>query len=301
MRQGLWALLMAGVALAAQSAETAWRVHLGLAYRDVGDIEVDGLRLRNYGSMFTEGGPFGIQNYSVLPGLRDGSGVTADQVRFRGDSEGADGAWSPVLGVQRELWREGALSLSVTASLAFYGFEGETGARGTAGAPGRFRASHYNYLVGGETVLAPPINDSPLPGFSPGTSAAVRLREFRLDVWVVDVGLRGQYDLGRFYVMAGAGPALHWAQSESKVVESGSWNAIPGTGDPGSYRLSRSESDSDLALGVYGSLGAGFQVTDSLAVELEYRRDEVGSAVGTSQARLDLSGDTGILRLVFWF
>lgn len=282
-------------------AESAWRVHLGLAWRDFGDVELDGFKLRNHDAMYREGGPFGIQGYSVLPGLRDGSGVTADQVSFRGGEEEADDTWTPVLGVQREFWRRGNLSLSMTASLAYYRIEADFGAQGSAGAPGAFRASHFNYLVAEEQVLAPPINDDPLPGFSPGTSAAVRLSDFRADVLMLDVGLRGQYDWDRFYLAAGLGPAFYWVQADSEVVESGSWNAIPGTGDPGSYRQSRSDSGSDTALGVYASLSAGVQVTERVAVELEYRRDEVGSEVGTSQAGVDLSGQTAMLKVIIGF
>jgi opacity protein-like surface antigen len=294
-------VLAATGAVALCGAENAWRLQLGVSYRDFGDVELDSYRLRNYGSMAAEGGPFGIQGYSVLPGLRDGSGVTADQVSFRGEGESADEAWSPVVGVQRELWRRGSLSLSLTGSLAYYRTGGELGSRGSAASPGRFRASHFNYLVAGEQVLAPPINDEPLPGFSPGTSAAVRLDEFRLDLLVLDVGLRGQYEWDRFYLTLGLGPAFYWADAESEVVESGAWNAIPGTGDPGSYRLARSDSDSDVAVGVYASLGAGVQLSERIAVEVEYRRDEVGGGVGTSQAELELSGQTGMVKVVIGF
>jgi opacity protein-like surface antigen len=206
-----------------------------------------------------------------------------------------------VVGVERELWRKGPLSLSLTASLAYYRTGGELGSRGTAGSPGGFRASHFNYLVAEEQVLAPPLNDGPLPGFSPGTSAALRLDDFRVDLLVLDVGLRGRYEWERLYLTLGLGPAFYWAEAESEVVESGAWNAIPGTGDPGSYRLARSDSDSDVAVGVYASLGAGVQLSERIAVEVEYRRDEVGGGVGTSQAELELSGQTGMVKIVIGF
>jgi opacity protein-like surface antigen len=292
-------LVLAGVAV--RGGESPWRLQLGVAYRSFGDVELDGFKLRNYDSMYAEGGPFGIQNYSVLPGLRDGSGVTADQVRYTGGSDSADDSWAPVVGVRRELWRREALSLSLTASLAYYSTDAELSAAGSAGSPGHFRASHFNYLVAEGSVLAPPINDDPLPGFSPGTSAAVHLDRFSMDLLVLDAGLLGQYDVGRFYVTAGAGPAFYWADTESEVVESGRWNAIPGTGDPGSYTLSRSASDTDTAVGFYASVGVGFRVIDRVAVEAEYRWDEVSGTVGTSQAGLDLSGQTGMVKVVIGF
>jgi len=295
--------LVLAMAAAAWSwgAESPWRLQVGVAWRDFGDVELDGFKLRNHDSMYKEGGPFGIQNYSELPGLRDGSGVTADQVSFRGAEDSADDTWAPVLGVQRELWRRGSLSLSLTGSLAYYRIEAEFGASGSAGAPGAFRASHFNYLVAEEQVLAPPINDDPLAGFSPGTSAAVQLKDFRADVLMLDAGLRGQYDWKRFYVTAGVGPAFYWAHVDSEVEESGSWNAIPGTGDPGSYRLASSDSGSDTALGVYATIGAGVRVSEQIAVEVEYRCDEVGGLVGTSQAGVDLSGQTGMVKVIIGF
>ena len=84
-------------------------------------------------------------------------------------------------------------------------------------------------------------------------------------------------------------------------MESGAWNAIPGTGDPGAYRRRRDDSGSDTAVGLYGSIGIGVQATERVAVEVEYRRDEVSGTIGTSQAGLDLSGQTGAVRVVIGF
>jgi hypothetical protein len=92
MQHSRLVVLMAWLGAVVWGGENTWRLQLGVCYRDFGDVELDRYRLRNYGSMSAEGGPFGIQGYSVLPGLRDGSGVTADQVSYRGGSESADGA-----------------------------------------------------------------------------------------------------------------------------------------------------------------------------------------------------------------
>ena len=195
----------------------------------------------------------------------------------------------------------GDLSLRLTASLAYYTVDADLAAQGGTGAPGQFAANHYNYLVADGRVLAPPINDNPLSGFSPGTSAAFQLSDFKMDLLVFDLGLRAQYDIKRFYVAAGVGPAFYWAETDSETVESGSWNAIPGTGDPGFYRLERSDSGSDLDIGLFASLSAGVHVTQHVSVELEYRFDEVSGKAGTSQAELDLSGQSGLLKVVFDF
>jgi hypothetical protein len=43
------------------------------------------------------------------------------------------------------------------------------------------------------------------------------------------------------------------------------------------------------------------QLSERIAVEVEYRRDEVGGGVGTSQAELELSGQTGMVKVVIGF
>ena len=301
MRTRLLTALLTAFATGMQAADYGLHLQVGAAYRTFGDVQVESAKLRNYDAMYSVGGPLGIQGYSRLPGLRDGSGVTADQIMYLGGDASTDNVWAPVLGVQKDLWRRGALSLRLTAGLAYYAVDAELGAQGGSGAGGPFAAAHYNYLVADERVLVPPINDAPLPGFSPGTSASFQLSRFEMDLLVLDVGLRAQYDIQRFYVAAGIGPAFYWAESKSSTTESGAWNAIPGTGDPGFYRQEHSESGSDTALGVYVSLSAGVHITPRVAAELEVRADEVGGTSGTSQAALDLSGQSGLLKVVLDF
>ena len=301
MGQRLLTALVTMFAMGVLCEDYGLHLQLGVAYRSFGDVQVESFKLRNFDSMDRPGGPLGIQGYSVLPGLRDGSGVTADQVAFRGGDAATDNAWAPVLELQKDLWRRGALSLRLTAGLAYYTVDADLNARGGAGASGQFAAHHFNYLVAEQTVLVPPINDAPLPGFSPGTSATFRLSRFEMDLLVLDIGLRAQYDIKRFYLAAGVGPAFYWAETKSEAVESGTWNAIPGTGDPGFYRQGHSESDSDTAIGLYVSLAAGVHLTQHVSVELECRLDEVSGTAGTSHASLDLSGQSGLLKVVYDF
>lgn len=298
MGRKLLTTLVTLLALEALGKENNWHVQLGVSYRSFDDVEVGSFKLRNYNSMDKAGGPFGIQGYTRLPGLQDGSGVTADQVRFRGGDASTDNVWAPVLGLQRDVWRQGGLSLRLTAGLAYYTVDTDMAASGAAG---KLAARHYNYLLAEGQVLAPPINDEPLPGFSPGTSARFQLSSFEMDLLAVDLGLRAQYDIKRFYAAAGLGPALYWAETDSEAVESGSWNAIPATGDPGSYRLGHRDSGSDTSVGLFVSLTAGVHVTKHVSVEIEYRLDEVSGEVGTSQAELGLSGQSGQVKVVLDF
>lgn len=289
-----------GTLLSVVAGESPWRASIGVTYRHFGDVEVDSVGLRNHDRMMTPGGPFGIQGYSTLPGLADGSGVTADQVRFHGYDDSVGWEFAPTVGIARELWRDGGLSLSLTASFSFFSIGVDMGTAGRSNSR-RFSASHYNYLVVGGTVLAPPINDVPLAGFSPGTSATFRLSNFDLDLYVVDVGLRGRLQRDRFYLTAAAGPVFYLADAESRIVEGGSWNAIPGTGDTGGYTKKADDSDLDTEFGIFGSIGAGVDLTERLAVEFELRWDEAFGKVGTSQAVVDLDGVSGILKLVIGF
>jgi hypothetical protein len=298
MGQKLLTVLVAGFAIGALGAERGWHLQIGASYRSFGDVEVESYKLRNYDAMDKLGGPLGIQGYAQVPGLQDGSGVTADRVLFRGADAAADGVWAPVLGVQKDLWRRGSLSLRLTAGLAYYTVDADLAA---GEASGRLAASHYNYLIADGQVLVPSINDEPLRGFSPGTSAQFQLSHFQTDLLVFDLGLRAQYDLKRVYVGVGIGPAFYWAETDSEVLESGSWNAIPGTGDPGSYHRRRSDSASDTTLGLFGSLTAGVHVSRHVSVELEGRLDGASGNVGTSQAKLGLNGHSAQVRVVFDF
>ena len=204
MRSQLLGALLTAWALGALAEDRGWHLQLGAAYRSFDDVQVESTKLRNYDSMYTVGAPLGVQGYSRLPGLQDGSGVTADQVLYQGGDAATDNAWAPVLGVQRDIWRRGDLSLRLTASLAYYTVDADLAAQG-------------------------------------------------------------------------------------------------GTGDPGFYRLERSDSGSDLDIGLFASLSAGVHVTQHVSVELEYRFDEVSGKAGTSQAELDLSGQSGLLKVVFDF
>ncbi len=293
--------LYALFALGALGEDYGLHLQLGAAYRSFGDVKVESFKLRNYNSMSRVGGPVGIQGYSRLPGLSSDSGVSADQVLYRGGDTSTDNVLAPALGLQKDLWRRGALSLRLTAGLAYYTVDADLSAQGARGASGAFAAQHYNYLVDDELVLVPPLDDAPLPGFSRGTSASVQLSRFEMDLLVFDLGLRAQYDLKRFYLAAGVGPAFYWAETKTETVESGAWNAIPGTGDPGFYRLERSDSGSDIAVGLFVSLSAGVHLTEHISTELEVRLDEVSGTAGTSQAALDLSGQSGLLKVVFDF
>ncbi|MBN2449514.1 MAG: hypothetical protein JXR77_03945 [Lentisphaeria bacterium] len=286
---------------AAHAAEDVWRLGAGVVYRHFGDVEFRSFRFRNHDTIYSEGGPFGIQGYSVLPGLADGSGVTADRVRFRGGEDDVDSEWAPVVSIERDVWTSGDFTLSILGALSYYTLDAEFGACGSAGNPGRFDASHFNYLVAESQVLAPPINNQPLPGFSPGTSASIRISDFELDMLVLDIGVRGRFHLDPFYLTGSLGPSFYWAEVESRVTESGSWNAIPGTGDTGGYTRSRRDSGSDTAVGAFVSLGAGWRVVDWLALEVEMRLDEVAGSIGTDHARLDPDGYSGVFKAVFGF
>jgi hypothetical protein len=54
-------------------------------------------------------------------------------------------------------------------------------------------------------------------------------------------------------------------------------------------------------VGAYVSLCVGVYLTEHISAELEYRVDAVSGTVGTSQATLDLDGQSAQAKLVFDF
>lgn len=298
-----WKRICAGllVTAACWAQDNPWHITAGIAYRDFDEVNLKPFGLRNTYTMCEPGGPFGIQNHSVLPGLADGSGVTADLVMFSGMNDAPGGEWGPTLGIQRDIYRNGAFTLRLTGSIAYFNLDTSVGTTGSDSDTGRFFATHYNYLVADEQVLAPPINDKPLEGFSPGTSATVQLSSFDMDTIVADVGLRAQVALKRCYLMASAGPALYWIDAESEITESGQWNAIPGTGDPGQYRMARRDSNSETEIGLYASVGASLEITDRINLEAAVRWDDAFDEVGTAHTAVDLDGVSAQLKVMVDF
>jgi opacity protein-like surface antigen len=199
-----------------------------------------------------------------------------------------------VLTIERVLGRTAEVEFSLASSLQYYSVSAR------AGAAGGLDAHHYNYVVVNQAVLAPPIG-GPFDGLSPGTAAVSGTRKLAMDLYVFDLGGKAALATGWFSLSCAAGPALYLSDAESRHNESGTWNLIPGTGDPGSYRLAERDSAQRACIGAFVSLGAGVRLTDSLALAVEYRYDAVDRTAGTSSAAVDLDGQSCMLKLVYSF
>ena len=291
------------LAVAAETADEAspWRLSAGAVYRDFGGVAFEGFTFRNYNNVNLPGGPFGIQNYSVLPGLQDGSGVTTDYVRYDGSGESSEDHWGFELALERSVAATPDLTWSVIVSTRFFELESSETATAGVGGTGDFSAAHYNYFVNDERVQAPPSNDQPLAGLSPGTSVLLVENDVDIELYAVDIGVRAVFTDGPVAFTGTAGPVFYVAELDTSQVESAFWNPIPGTGDPGTYRRGSADSEWDSTWGIFGALGAEVRLADRVSLAFEGRYDHANSDLGTSQATLDLAGLSGKIRVVLGF
>jgi opacity protein-like surface antigen len=120
--------------------------------------------------------------------------------------------------------------------------------------------------------------------------------------------LEGRATVDRFNFTLALGPTLTIADAESSRAMQASWvhQGLPGLPDSGvpagSYAPGGSDkSDIDFLLGAYAAVGVTLDISTSWSLGVEYRYDYVNGDAGTSQAELDLSGSSGILRLGYRF
>jgi hypothetical protein len=300
-----------GQVLTVSAADGAMRLRLGASYRVFDDVDFGQVAFANWGTQSNPTGPYGVQGVTNLVGAPVGTPVTLDYMRFNGSDVGveSDSAWAPVLGLSWDVLEEDDWTWSVVSNLQAYGVDAGDTAQGDNAAGGNgFDLERYRHWVLAGGVVSPGLA-VPGPGAG-GTAFAVR-SEFELDLMVLDLGLEARKRYRNFEFTTAAGPTLNYSYCDTSQREMVSWAAQAGGLVPaGAYMVMHEESDRDLNVGVYGSLGLNVRMGGGVStgsrccpvtLGLECRYDYVPDDVGTDLAEIDLSGFSGQVRLVFEF
>jgi opacity protein-like surface antigen len=315
MKTKIWLKRLATVAVAMQAGvtwagESPWALRLGVSYRDFDDIEFEGGGFRNLGTAANPTGPYGVQNVTTVVGNPLNAPVILDYVSASASSNGLDSSdkWGPIIGFGYDLTPQckRGLGLVLVGNFQYYHLDVDSNASGTVGAPGGATVRQYQHWWVDTSVPADFIPDRLTPGVLlvgpalPGTTFAFR-NEFEMDLYVLDLGLQARATVDPVSFTLALGPSLTIADAESSQHQQASWLA-QGPGLPaGGYARKTSESELDFLWGVYAALGVTVDISDSWSLGLEYRYDYVSEDAGTDQAKLDLSGSSGILRLAYRF
>lgn len=290
------------------------RFKIGVSYRSFDDIDFDATAFRNANNSQAIGGPFGIQNYSVLIDADTSQNsipdrANADYVSL-GAAEGDPGSsdsWGPMIGVEIPIRDDSSdVAIDVVANFQFFNINAGMDAAGSAANSGAFSAFHILHSVqdnmNGTGTVDPftPGFDPRIDGLSTGSSVLADL-DFEVDLYVLDIGLKAAYVHEHWSFGVAAGPTLHIGDVESSFTQQATWTPIPGlTNDPGQSRSKSSDSDTDLVFGGYIAFDGAYQINESLAVVAGYRFD-FGSDISTSLAEIDIETHGFFVQAAFDF
>jgi len=302
------ALLLSAVLVRADE----WRLSLGVAWRSFGDVQFEPFALRNWNPVPSPA-PFGFQQFdnAVLGGYNVVAGQTldADTAAFTGAAADLDpaGHWTPVLGLERRLWRRGRLELGLVADMQYAHLSAAGSATGDAADPGAFDAWYYRYQIydpgsGLRIDPQPPLGgwpQGPFPGFSNLTSAVVKQR-FELDALSLDFGATAAMWTGRVRWQVRGGVSANGFQTESSRVESARWRK-PGSTEYESYRIEDDDRTETVRFGHFAALGVDGALTPSWSVGAMLRYDWVNGTAATDHASLDPDGHSFLLNVTYSF
>jgi hypothetical protein len=304
MKIGQWisraGYLAAALAVSAATAEEgAWKLKLGASYRAFDDFEFGAADLPGSTTAADPAGPFGIQDLTpAQPGFVAPSLVTVDVVSYAGadvETESSSG-FAPYIGGEYVLQEEDNIAWSLAFGFQYFTPDGDASANtvGLTSTP-----TTYDVLLdGGVPTIIPPAS---FVGAA-GASAVTVTQEWEVDLAVLDLGVKGNYDAGGFSFGLEAGPTLNFIDVEtSQSFDTSAATVIPGAATAGTAMPQASDDDSDVSLGLYIGLSVGFDISDTVGVGLGYRYDWVDQDAETAHGSLDLSSHSFMLSVELGF
>ena len=323
---GVALLAVAGAAMAQDAETNGWRLSLGASYRTFGDVDFEALTLAQPGGnyvngSYTDGGNYDIQHGSQLqpggwaqvdPDAIPNNGdefftrnVTFDRTTFGGGSEGADDSAGFVLELEKEFKRtESNLALSLLCGFAF--FQSDAGMSANGLATTTLTGMLTSPVDPGAAVPVTPYTVAGSAGFplsgpvdlgAAATTAVTLNLDADLDLYVLSLGVRGAYQVGKFGFVLGAGPTINLAdfETEARQVVTNTADGTP------AYTQTDSDSTSDVLFGAFVGVGAEYRFTERWALGIEYRYDTVFGDVDTDQAEIELDGHSVQAKLSWAF
>ncbi len=299
------AVLVAGCLASAQE----WKLGLGVSYRQFDDVEFNGAAVRNFNELrlLLRAGAaldYNPANLAAVVGDLPGGngainvveGVTVTTSYFGAD-EGVSSCdqWSPVLTAEYLFMTRDRLSLSAVVNFQYF----HVGVGGMSNLGVSNTATLNQYFVAGGNVSPLPLGAG-VPYGDIATSGYAS-NSFSMDLYALDLGLKLAYSFDfALDLFVAAGPSFNLVDVDSKTSE---WATYSAPGNPGGtfYSQERSDGGTDVLFGVYAAIGAQYWFNERWGVALEARYDEVFDKVDTDLAELDLSGFSGLGKIIFRF
>ncbi len=302
-------IMLVSFPMVLSAEEQFWRISAGAVYRGFDDVEFSGFQFRNFGQIDPAEQPLGIQGYtdSSFDNIARPFIFSVDHARYHGGEASIDSSdsWGPVISLERTVLREEDFSLAIAANIQYFSFNANKSARADRHDTEGFEVFNYRYqAIPG--AIAPVYSDRQ-SGFASRNNTSISVRnEFDMDLYVFDIGLKGYYTPHHMVdLFVAAGPSLNYTDIETSQTQTASWtehSPTPPFERRNSYRKHQSEDDTDWIFGAYFSLGGRLNFTRHIGLSVQARYDEAfGSDPGTSQASLDFSGFSGVLKLDYRF
>ena len=292
--------VLPAIAMAAEGQ--AWRLGLGVSWRDFDGITIHPGAIGDSDNTNPAAGPIGLQGYYNGQFPAYGGAVSVDYATFKGGDEnfGNSDGFSPVLTFELPLWYPSeCVEVGLVSNFQFWMLETDASASATSAAPGAFTTSFEN------RVAAPGFFLSPSTGGGAGLHAGTTLTgqaDLKYDLYELDLGVKASWILGsRFSLHAALGPTLNYSDAEYKASYTATWTPLLGTADPGTNTDTFKGDDTGFSVGAYAALGAQFNLTDRLALGAEGRYDWVSSPAEVQGVDVDLDGFSALLKLIYEF
>ena len=300
------ALIAALPAIAMAAEGQAWRLGLGVSWRDFDGVSIDPGAIGDSDNTLPANGPIGLQGYYNGqfpayggPAMR----VAVDYATFNGGDEdfGDTDGFSPVLTFELPLWYPSeCIEVGIVSNFQFWMLDTDVSASATSADSGPFTTRYE------ERTTAPGFILTSLPTIEgPGLHAGTTLTgeaELEYDLYELDLGVKASWILGsRLSVHAALGPTLNYSDIEYQASYTATWTPLLGTADPGMDTDAFEDDDSEFSVGAYAAIGAQFNLTDRLALALEGRYDWVSSSAEIEGVDVDLDSLSGLLKLIYEF
>lgn len=307
MKKVLFGIALAGLVGVAGAQE--WKLGLGVSYRQFDDVEFSSLPVRNFGEIrliLRDGAAldYNAQNLNAvigdLPGQTGGINVIEDILvtnGYFGVDEGTSSSdgWAPVLTAEYLFMTRERLTLSAVANFQYYTMD--VGGTSSLGLSNEATLNQY-FVVAGSVSPLPTGGGAPYGSVQ--TTGYVS-NEFSMDLYTFDLGLKLGYSFDcAIDLFAAVGPSISLVDIDSEITESATYSA---PGNPGGNFYSQSQSDggTDVLFGIYGAIGGQYWLNEQVGIVLEARYDEVFDKADTDFAELDLSGFSGMAKVIFRF
>ena len=287
-----------------------WRLGLGVSYRSFDDVEFSGAPASGGGMdiarfLLRDGDlvPYTAGNLAAVIGsLPSGTGainvvedVGYSSSVFLGSDEEVDGALGPVLTAEMMFLTQDELTLSVVANFMY--FSADADGSQTLGIDMDAELNQY-FVVRGNMSPFPLGSGTPYGSFSGQGHVDY---SFDMDMYELDLGVKvGYAPAQEFSLFLAGGPTLNLVDSESSVRQFANYSGPSGTGDV-LFANTVSDGQSDVLFGLYASAGGQYWFNEQIGVVIEGRYDHVFDPAETDFAEMDLSGFSGMAKVLFRF